>query len=68
MAEHVWSHHHQLQWDETSILDKDNNKHVLRIKETLHIMLANPQTLENRDQGTVILDCWKPVLDLELYK
>jgi predicted GIY-YIG superfamily endonuclease len=61
MAEHVWSHQHQPQWDETSILDQDN-KHILRIKEALHIMLANPQTLINRDQGTAISDCWTPVL------
>ena len=64
IAEHVWTHQQYPQWDKTSILDADSKKHVLVVKEALHIMSAGRQTLLNRDQGTTISDCWKPMLQL----
>ena len=40
IAEHVWTHQHHPQWDKTSILEADSNKHALVVKEALHIRSA----------------------------
>ena len=44
----------------------DNNEDILRVKEALHMMLAGTQTLLNRDQGTIISNCWKTMLPLAM--
>ena len=53
--------HHPL-WDETTILIQARNDSMHLIKEAFHITLAKLQKLLNRDQGTAIADCWRPLL------
>ena len=61
IAEHAWTKHHP-EWDSISILDQPRNNRLLLVKEALHISLAGQHMLLNRDQGTAISDCWRPLL------
>ena len=45
-----------------SILEQADRDDVLRIKEAFCIATAQHQKSLNGDQGTVISDCWKPLL------
>ena len=60
IAEHVWIEHHH---PDTSILDYARDTTTLLIKEALHIGLAGPHLLINRDQGIAIADIWKTFLN-----
>ena len=62
IAEHVWIHHHQVEWDEIKVLDEAANTTILLIKEALHIRLTDTETLINRDEGVAISDCWIAIL------
>ena len=62
IAEHACNEHHHPDWDNTSILDQAKHNSTLLVKEAMHISLAEANTLLNRDQGTTIADCWKPIL------
>ena len=62
IAEHAWEKQHCPQWDNITILDHARNHTNLLVKEALHIALAGQRSLLNRDQGTAITDCWRPLL------
>ena len=64
IAEHAWAEQHRLEWDNITILDRASKITTLSIKKELHISLAGQYTvtLLNRDQGTAVADCWKPLL------
>ena len=59
---HAWNEHHCPDWDNTSTLDQAKHNSTLLVKEAMHISLAEANILLNRDQGTTIADCWKPLL------
>ena len=40
IADHAWTNQHNLKWENTTIIDGSRNKHILQIKEALHIQLA----------------------------
>ena len=62
IAEHAWEEQHLPQWENIEILDHAPNDNTLLIKEALHITLAGKHSLINRDQGTTIANCWRPLL------
>jgi hypothetical protein len=59
IAEHAWTHKHQLSWAETRILDHARNTSIFRIKEAIHILLRNQRELKNRDWGVEIDGWWR---------
>ena len=61
IAEHAWSHHHQVLWDEIKVLDQAANTTTLLIKEALHIRLTDTEQLLNRDEGIAIPECWSAI-------
>ena len=62
VADHAWTNQHHLKWENTTIIDGSRNKHILQIKEALHIQLAGWDRLFNRDSGTITSECWRPIL------
>ena len=62
VADHAWTNQHHLKWENTTIFDGSKNKHVLQIKEALHIQLAGWDRLFNRYCGTATLECWRSIL------
>ena len=57
-----WTKHHRPIWDEPAILDQTRNNTTLLSKEAFYIKLTEQEKLLNRDQGTTIADCWRPLL------
>ena len=51
-----------IKWENTTFIDGSRNKHILQIKEALHIQLAGWDRLFNRDSGTITSECWRPIL------
>ena len=51
IAEHAWTDHHPILWDDISVLDRASRWRELLIKEALHIGLTPVETLVNRDAG-----------------
>ena len=40
VADHAWTNQHNLKWENMTIIDGSRNKHILQIKEALHIQLT----------------------------
>ena len=55
VVEHMWENHHPINWEETSVLDRE--LHVL-LKEALHIQMTPAEERFNRDRGLEIPGCW----------
>ena len=64
IAEHAWTEHHPIQWDNIKILDKANRQDLLRIKEAVHIQLKDEGERVNRDIGRAVPYCWIAMLKL----
>ena len=62
IAEHAHMREPRPAWDKTIVLEQARNDNTLCIKEALCIMMAEQQHLLNRDKGTAISECWKPIL------
>ena len=62
IAEHAWTDHHPILWDDISVLDRASRWRELLIKEALHIGLTPVETLVNRDAGLELPGCWLPTL------
>ena len=48
IAEHAWTEHHPIQWDNIKILDKAKRQDLFRIKEAMHIQLKDEGERVNR--------------------
>ena len=62
IAEHAWTKQHHPIRDQTAVIEQAKNVDILRIKEAFCISLSAKQNLLNRDRGTAISNCWKPLL------
>ena len=62
IAEHAWEKQHHPAWDEIVILEQARRDDHLRIKEAFCIAMADQERSLNRDRGTAIAECWKPLL------
>ena len=62
IAEHAWAEQHHPFWEEISILEQADRDDVMRTEEAFCITTAEHQKSLNRDHGTAISDCWKPLL------
>ena len=62
IAEHAWTHHHPILWEETAVIDRAKRQRELLIKEALNIHLVPGEERINRDTGAEIPACWKPVM------
>ena len=61
IAEHVWSKHHQMDWDNVSILDFEPHTKLRKVREAVHIKKRS--SLLNRDQGLDISNIWDPLFN-----
>ena len=59
---HAWTNQHNLKWENTTISDGSKNKHILQIKEALHIQLAGQDRLFNKDCGVATSECWRSIM------
>ena len=64
IAEHAWTEHHPIKWDNVKILDNANRQDLLRLKEAMHIQLKDEGERVNRDIGTAVPYCWIAMLKL----
>ena len=51
IAEHQWDQQHQVNWDETRVLDRTVRPVQLRVKEALYIERTPANNRLNRDRG-----------------
>ena len=69
VADHAWSEHHRIDWNQVQVIDCANfscvpvidcaNKRIeLLIKEALHIAMIPDGACLNRDKGLELPDCW----------
>ena len=61
IAEHAWTEHHPIKWDNVKILDNANRQDLLRLKEAMHIQLKDEG---ERVNGTAVPYCWIAMLKL----
>ena len=61
-AEHAWAEQHRPAWDKIAILEQARREDHLWIKEAFCIAMADKEKSLNRDHGTAIGDCWRPLL------
>ena len=62
IAEHAWSQHHPILWEETKVIDQARRQKELIIKEALNIHLVPEEERLNRDTGLEIPACWNPIV------
>lgn len=62
IAEHVWEHYHQIDWDEAKILAKEENTTRRKLKEATYIALANQPISQ---ASLEIKPIWMPILRQE---
>jgi hypothetical protein len=58
IAEHQWDLQHQVDWDETRVLDRATRPIQLKVKEALHIEKTPTNSRLNRDGGYKLPGCW----------
>ena len=58
IAEHQWDQQHQVDWDETSVLDRATRPVQLKVKEALHIERTLANNRLNQDGGYELPGCW----------
>jgi hypothetical protein len=58
IAEHQWDLQHQVDWDETRVLDRATRPIQLKVKEALHIEKTPTNSRLNRDGGYELPGCW----------
>ena len=58
IAEHAWTHHHAIKWEETSMVDRAIRRTELLLKEALSIQLTPVGERLNRDEGLELPGCW----------
>ena len=60
IAEHAWTEHHPIKWDNVKILDNANRQDLLRLKEAIHIQLKDEGDRESeqrhRNSSSLLLD------------
>ena len=62
IAEHAWTEHHTVLWEEAKVIDQAKRLKELLIKEALNIHLVPVKKRLNRDTGLEIPDCWRPII------
>ena len=60
IAEHAWTSHHSIDWDNVKVLDQESGERHRQIKESLHIRTRGPQ--KNRDQGLDISVAYNSII------
>ena len=58
IAEHQWDQQHQMDWDETRVLDRATRPIQLKVKEVLHIQKTPANNRLDRDGGYELPGCW----------
>ena len=58
IAEHQWDQQHQVNWEETRVLDRAIRPIQLKVKEALHIQRTHANNRLNRNWGYELLGCW----------
>ena len=58
IAEHQWDQQHQVNWEDTRVLDRANRPVQLRVKEALYIQKTPTNNRLNRDEGYELPGCW----------
>ena len=58
VADHAWSEHHRIDWNQVRVIDCVNKRIELLIKEALHIAMIPDGACLNRDKGLELPDCW----------
>lgn len=62
IAEHVWSEHHQVDWEDVRIIDTAAYEDTLLLKEAAHIQLRDEDQKINRDEGETLPKVWVATL------
>ena len=55
VALHTWTNNHCIDWDSSSVIDREDRLFQGRVKEALHIRRMNNF---NKDQGLTISSIW----------
>ena len=58
IAEHQWDQQHQVNWEDTRVLDRASRPVQLRVKEALYIQKTPTNNRLNRDEGYELPGCW----------
>ena len=58
IAEHAWTEHHPIAWEEAAVVDQARRKKELLLKEALHIQTTPEEQRFNRDVGLELPGCW----------
>ena len=58
IAEHAWTQHHSIAWEETAIVDQARRRKELMLKEALHIQTTSEEQRFYRDVGLELPGCW----------
>ena len=58
IAEHAWTHHHPINWDEMSVMAHARGQGELLLKEAIHIQMTPAEDRFNRDGGVELPGCW----------
>ena len=58
IAEHQWDQQHQVNWEDTRVLDRANRPVQLRVKEVLCIQKTPTNNRLNRDEGYELPGYW----------
>ena len=62
IAEHAWTRHHNILWDEATVIDRAHNLWERKIKEAIHIQLVPMDGKFNRDVGLELPVSWNSLL------
>ena len=57
IAEHQWDQQHQVNWEDTRVLDRASRPVQLRVKEALYIQKTPTNNRLNRDEGYELPGC-----------
>ena len=58
IAEHQWDQQHQVNWEDTRVLDRASRPVQLGVKEALYIQKTPTNNRLNRDEGYELPGCW----------
>ena len=62
VADHAWTAHCPIKWEETTIVDRARTSREVQVKEALQIQNSPVDTLLNRDRGLEIPGCWSATI------
>ena len=62
VADHAWTAHCPIKWEETTIVDRARTPWEVQVKEALKIQNLPMNTLLNRDRGLEIPGCWSATI------